>query len=213
MKNHTLSWKPRATVGAHPREMWCRALLVVTAGLAVGVLTSLGQKHLSGPLNALVNSASAWLLAPFFVGSRMPSRRSAAVAGLTACALQLVGYYATSELRGFSPGGAIVVFWAACAVLGGPLLGIAGHVWHKGAASIRGLGAAALPGAFLAEGSWSYLHELHYYTTAALSFGIAIALALLLNRRRPADLRWLPVTLTLGLAGEIMLSTVYRQSF
>jgi hypothetical protein len=193
--------------------MWRRALLIVTAGLVVGVLTSLGQKHLSGALNALVNSASAWLLAPFFVGSQMPSRRSAAVAGLTVCALQLVGYYATTELRGFSPGGAIVLFWAACAVVGGPLFGVAGHLWHTGPPSVRGLGGAALPGAFFAEGLWSYLHQLHYYATAALWFGIGVALALLLNRHHPADLRWLPLTLTLGLAGEIVLSAVYRQSF
>jgi hypothetical protein len=193
--------------------MTCHALLVVTVGLAVGVLTSFGQKHLSGALNALVNSASAWLIAPFFVGSRTPSRRSAAVAGLTVCALQLVGYYATTEVRGFSPGGSIVRFWAGCALFGGPLFGLAGHVWHKGPASIRGLGAAALPGAFFAEGLWSYLHQLHYYGTAALWFGIGVALALLLSRDRPADLRWLPLTVILGLAGEIVVSTVYRESF
>ena len=60
---------------------------------------------------------------------------------------------------------------------------------------------------------WTYLHELHYYATAALWFGIGIALALLLNRHRPADLRRLPLTLSLGLAGEIVMSTIYRQSF
>jgi hypothetical protein len=199
--------------GAHRREMWRPALLIVTAGLAVGVLTSFGQKHLSGALNALVNSASAWLLAPFFVGSRMPTRRSAAIAGLTVCALQLVGYYATTELRGFSAGRAIITFWAACAVVGGPLFGVAGHLWHKGPASLRGLGGTALPAAFLAEGLWSYVHQLHYYGTAALWFGIAVALALLLNRDHPADLRWLPLTVILGLAGEIVVSTIYRQSF
>lgn len=213
MNNYTLSWKPATTIAAHPQDVWYRALLVVASGLTVGVLTAFGQTYLSGTLNALVNSAGAWLLAPFFVGSRMTSRRSAAVAGLTVCALQLVGYYATTELCGFSPGGAIVVFWAACAVVGGPLLGAAGHCWHKGAASLRGLGGVALPGAFLAEGLWSYLHELHYYATAALWFGIGIGLALLLNRKRPADLRWLPLTLTLGLAGEIVISTIYSQSF
>jgi F0F1-type ATP synthase assembly protein I len=44
-----------------------RMLVAVLAGVCAGVLTSFGQAHLDGALNALVNSASAWLVAPFFV--------------------------------------------------------------------------------------------------------------------------------------------------
>jgi Family of unknown function (DUF6518) len=76
-----------------------RIALLLTSGLAVGVLTSFGQGHLTAPLNAFVNSASAWLVAPFFVGSRMRSRRGATGAGLAVCLLPIVGYYAATELR------------------------------------------------------------------------------------------------------------------
>jgi hypothetical protein len=78
---------------------------------------------------------------------------------------------------------------------------------------LRGLGAAVLAAAFLSEGLWSYLHELHYYSTAALWIAIGTGIALLSGRARLADLRWLGVTLPAGLVGEILLTTIYRQSF
>jgi hypothetical protein len=186
---------------------------VVVLGLAVGSLTSFGQGHLRGALDAFVNSASAWLVAPFIVGFLMSSRRGAAAAGLATCGFQLVGYYAAAQLRGHAAGGAIVAFWAACAVVGGPIFGLAGHLWRTSSPRLRGLGAAVLAAAFLSEGLWSYLHELHYYATAALWIAIGAAVAVLFGRARLADLRWLGLTVPLGLAGEILLTTIYRQSF
>ena len=187
--------------------------MVVALGLGVGCLTSFGQGHLPGALDAFVNSASAWLVAPFVVGAFMLTRGAAATAGLTTCALQLVGYYVTAHLRGHSPGGAIVVFWGACAVLGGPVFGIAGHLWRSSPGRLRGLGAAVLGSSFVAEGLWSYLHELHYDATAALWITIGASIAVLCARQRVADLRWLAVTLPIAVIGEIVLTTVYRQSF
>jgi Family of unknown function (DUF6518) len=198
---------------SHRSPIWLRAALVVAVGLAVGALTSFGQTYLGGALNAFVNSASAWLVAPFFLGAVMPTRRTAAAAGLTAALAQLLGYYATAHLRGYPTGGAIVAFWSACALMGGPLFGAGGHLWRNGGGlRFAGLGAALLPAAFLAEGLWVYLHELHYYATAALWIGIGLALAVLL----PSGLiqrRWLPLTLVLGIAGEIAVSQIYRQTF
>ena len=98
-------------------------VLVAFSGCTVGVLTSLGQGHLGAPMDAFVNSASAWLVVPFLVGSRVSSRRGALAAGFIACTLQVVGYYAVTELRGLAAGGAILVFWSACAVIGGPVFG------------------------------------------------------------------------------------------
>jgi Family of unknown function (DUF6518) len=123
-----------------------------------------------------------------------------------------LGYYATAHVRGYPTGGAIVVFWSACALIGGPLFGAGGHLWRNGSPRVGGLGATLLPAAFLAEGLWVYLHELHYYATAVLWIGIGVTLSLLL----PTGLiqrRWLPLTLILGIAGEIAISHIYRQSF
>lgn len=186
--------------------------LAVTSGLVVGVLTSFGQGHLNGALNALVNSASAWLVVPFFVAARMRTLRGAALAGFTVCSLQLVGYTVASELRGFTSGGAIVLFWTGCAVVGGPLFGAAGRLWRSGVGDLRGIGSSVLASAFLAEGLWLYLHELRHYATAALWITISAILAATMPRGQ-RERRWLPLTLLTGLLGEIVLSQVYVRSF
>jgi hypothetical protein len=187
-----------------------RVALVSAAGLGVGVLTSVGQTYLGGALNALVNSASTWLIAPFLVGFLMATRSRAAGAGLAVALAQLVGYYVCAHLRGNPAGGAIVAFWIVCAVAGGPLFGAAGHLWRTGNARVRGLGSTLLPSAFLAEGLWVYLHELHYISTAALWIVIGLGLGFILPAGR-IQRRWLPLTLLLGIAGEIALSHVHRQ--
>ena len=198
-----------------PAERTPRLLMVVVVGLAVGCATSFGQAHLDQTLNPLVNSASAWLVAPFVVGALMATRGGAAGAGLVTCALQVVGYYATAHLRSIPASHALIVFWTVCALVGGPLFGVAGHLWRAGPPALRGLGAAVLAAAFVAEGLWSYVHELRYYGAAALWLGLGAALAIGLNLARGGlgGLRWLALTLPLGLAGEIALTLIYRQSF
>jgi hypothetical protein len=195
------------------RDVRVRVAVAVVVGLAVGFLTFFGQGHLDGALNAFVNSASAWLVAPFAVGALMATPRGAAAAGAATCALQLVGYYINAHLHGLATGNAILVFWGLCAVVGGPVFGLAGHIWRAAPERLQGLGAAVLAGAFLAEGLWSYLHELHYYSTAALWISIGAAIALLSTRGRLRELRWLVLTLPLGLLGEVVLTAVYSQSF
>jgi hypothetical protein len=189
-----------------------RVALLLTSGLAVGVLTSFGQGHLSEILSALVNSASAWLVAPFLVGSRLTSRRGATAAGLAVCLLQLVGYYAATELRGFTPGGSIVIFWLVCAAFGGPAFGEAGRLWKQRTNRWSGLGSAVLPAAFLSEGLWVYLHELHYYTTAAVWIAIGAILALTMTRMTHGR-RWLGPAVATGLLAEMLLTQVYSRSF
>jgi hypothetical protein len=189
-----------------------RIAIATSVGLAVGALTSVGQTYLDGALSAFVNSASAWLVAPFLIGRLMRTRRGAAAAGLTVALTQLVGYYLTAQLRGYSPGGSIVLFWGACAVAGGPLFGAGGHVSRIGRDEFSGMGSTLLPAAFLAEGFWIYLHELRYTATAALWIGIGLALSLLVPTGQ-IERRWLPLTLTLGTAGEIAVSHIYRQAF
>jgi Family of unknown function (DUF6518) len=185
---------------------------VIVVGLVVGALTSFGQRYLGGALNALVNSASAWLVAPFFLGAIMVTRKGGAFAGVGAALIQLVGYYVTAHLRGYATGGSIVAFWTACALVGGPLFGAGGYLWRNGPDRISGLGSTLLPAAFLAEGLWVYLHELHYHATAALWIGVGLGLGVLLPVGW-VERRWLPLTLVVGLVAEIALGHVYRQAF
>jgi hypothetical protein len=180
----------------------------VAVGLAVGCVTSFGQTYLNGALNAFVNSASAWLIAPFAVGACMAGVGGAALAGLVVCALQLVGYDATAHLRGFAVSGSLLGFWGVCALVGGPVFGAGGRLWRGGRPGVRGVGAALLASAFVAEGAWLYAHELHYYATALIWVGIGTLVAGF-GLRGAREYRWLAVTLPLGLVGEVALTRIH----
>lgn len=117
------------------------AVLAVALGLTVGVLTSVLQAHLDFPWLALVNAVSPWLTTAFVAGALQPRLRHAVVLGLVATAMQVLGYYVTAELRGFDAATYYVLFWTACAVIGGPVLGAAGYARRTGLHA--GLGTAA----------------------------------------------------------------------
>ena len=183
-----------------------------TAGVVVGSLTSFGQAHLEGTLNPLVNSASAWLVVPFLVGASMRSPSSGAMAGVLACSLQVVGYFVTSELRGFPASSSYVVFWTVCAIVGGPLFGAGGQLWRSGRERLARPASTLLPAVFLAEGIWLYGIVLGYVGSTILWLAIGATLALLLTWRARA-LRWLPVTVSVGVAGEVLLTQLLSQPF
>lgn len=189
------------------RAPWRAAALTLLAGLAIGAGTCFGQGRLDGTANALVNSVSAWLVAPFVAGALVATRRGAVAAGLTVAVLEVAGYYATAGLRGFANGPLLIIFWLLCGVVGGPLFGLAGRVWRGGDRRERGLGGALLPAAFAAEGLWLYLHEQDDPRRVGLWLAIAAACAAVLLRR-PAERRWLAPALACALLGEAALTGV-----
>jgi hypothetical protein len=193
-----------------------RVTVVVLAGLAVGAATSFGQAHLNSPWLALVNSASPWLVPSFAVGALERRPLPAAVAGLVTCLLEVVGYYVTTSLRGFSGSVGFEVFWSACALLGGPVFGVAGCLWRSGSERLRGLGAAVIPAAFAAEGLIGYGLDLHYTSSAALLVVLGVAFAVILGlpgRRLPGLARWIVPVLAVGVAAELLLGLLYNQTF
>jgi hypothetical protein len=190
-----------------------RHTAAVGAGLAAGALSSLGRAHLDGTLDAFANSISTWLLAPFLIGMLAPSWRGAALAGLVACASQIAGYYLVDALQGLRSAGSLIAFWTACAVVGGPVFGIAGQLWQAAAPRLKGLGMAALAAVFVAEGLYAFGHEQHRYLAGALWVGLGGALALLAARERVQHLRWLGLTLPLGRSGEVALTAVLHRFF
>jgi hypothetical protein len=185
----------------------------VGAGLVVGALSSFGRPHLDGTLDAFVNSTSTWLVAPFLVGTLAAARREAAVAGFATCASQLVAYYVVDSLQGIGTTRSLVAFWAICAIVGGPVFGMAGHLWRTAAPRLKGLGIAVLAGIFIAEGWYAYLHQQHRYLTAVVWIGFGTALALLSSRGRVEQLRWLGLTLPLGISGEAALTLILHRFF
>ena len=153
-----------------------RAVARLGAGLALGaaisVTTSFAQARLPVPWDALANSASPWLAGGFAAGAVAPRRGTAAAAGLSACALEVLGYYVTAMARGFPASHAYIVFWTTCALIGGPLSGLAGWAWHRETGQRGAIGAAFLPATFLAEAIGSYLLRLHDEPAAVLYLAI-----------------------------------------
>ncbi|HEY2794910.1 MAG TPA: DUF6518 family protein [Micromonosporaceae bacterium] len=187
--------------------------LAAVIGLAVGILTSYGQAVLDSPWSALVNSASPWLAGAFVAGALQPRVRRAALGGLVACVLEVVGYYVTTVAGGYPVSTTEIIFWTACALVGGPLFGAAGYWWWS---QRRGIGAALLPAAFLAEAIGLYWAVLHYRSTAYLYAIVALVLAALLSVRVTPPLRvagWLLGLAVLGIAGEYVLGQVGNVAF
>jgi hypothetical protein len=195
------------------RHSWVRWPVAAVIGILIGVLTSYGQAVFDSPWQALVNSASPWLAGAFLAGTVQPRVRPAALAGVLTCVLEVAAYYVVTVLRGYGVAETEILFWSACAVIGGPLFGAAGYWWWR---ERRAIGAALLPAAFLAEAIGLYWIVLHYHSTAYLYAIIALVLAGALSYRIRPPVRivvWLIGLSVLGIAGEYVLGQVSQVTF
>jgi len=123
------------------------------AGLAAGVATQLGQGLLPDGWSQAANAISPWLLVAFLLGSRMPDRRWAALAGIAALVLALVGYYAMVQVRfGYGASTSSLLLWGSAALVGGPVFGIAGWSWRFETAWRRAVAIGLLAACAIAEG-------------------------------------------------------------
>ncbi|HEX3824852.1 MAG TPA: DUF6518 family protein [Mycobacteriales bacterium] len=186
---------------------------VVLAGLAVGAATALLQGQLAEPWGSLVNAASPWVTPAFFLGLLWRRVVTGMLAGAVACGLELAGYYGTDLARGYPVSHTEVFFWGICAIIGGPVFGAAGWAWWRGRAWSRGLGAAALPAAYLAEAAVTYGWTLHYWSSVMLFVGaglVAIVLLGYLRSRSSHVAGWLLATFPVGVVAEVMLVAVTR---
>jgi hypothetical protein len=197
-----------------------RVSIVVATGLLMGAATSILQKYLGSPWGSLANAISPWLTPAFVLGALWRGPKSAALAGAATGLLELAGYYLTAAARGYSVSHGILLFWTAGAVVGGPIFGVAGWSWWRGQEGgrrrLRGLGAAVLPAAFLAEATVSYGWELHYSSSAilfAVLGAVAFALVGLRGRQHARAALWLLAAFPAGAAAELLLGLIYRQSF
>jgi hypothetical protein len=123
------------------------------------------------------------------------------VAGLGTGLLELVGYYVTAAVRGYPAGHSILLFWIACAVVGGPVFGMEGRAWWRTTGRLKSLGTAALLAAFLSEAGVSNGLRLHFLSSGILFAAVGILGFVVLGWRRrqyrgPAT--WLLVALSVG---------------
>jgi Family of unknown function (DUF6518) len=143
-----------------------RAVSAGAVGALIGVLigtgTALAQPHVGQPWSALVNSSSPWLLGGFIAGALHRKRGPAALAGLATLLVAVAAYFAITDMLHIPVLRDYILFWAACAVAGGPVAGYAGWAWRWGGPGAQGFGAAFLPGSFIAEAFGAYGLRLHY---------------------------------------------------
>jgi Family of unknown function (DUF6518) len=172
----------------------------VAIGVAIGAATALVQPHLGLPWSALVNSASPWLLGGFAAGALAARRGPAVAAGLVTCLVEVGAYYATATAVAIPVAHYLTAFWLACAVVGGPVSGLAGWGWRRGTGRARAYGAAFPPGTFIAEAVGAYGLRLHYQPAVALFLLIGAALLCLLIRHAPWPriLAWTAVFVVAG---------------
>ncbi|MFE7534235.1 DUF6518 family protein [Streptomyces rhizosphaericola] len=176
---------------AHPVRPQARAAglpaVCLGAGIALGVLTNLLQGRLPWPWSQLANSGGVWSVFAFVAGALAAGRtdrlRTAAAAGaLTEIGL-VVGYYGYAEFGRDGMGSLVFpLLWIAMACVAGPLFGIAGAWWRRGAQPWRRYVAlGAFGGLFGSEALHSWL-TLGYASQAAACAAVACGLPLLLGR-------------------------------
>lgn len=192
-------------------------LAIIVLGLGTGIVASELQTRLALPWLNLVNAASPWLIPMFILGASWRRAPTAAIAGLSAGLLELAGYYVTDHLRNYPDGGrAYLLFWSACAVIGGPLFGLAGWAWWRKSGWLRSLGASALPAAFFAESVVAYGLRLHDPSSAILFAAIGVVAVALLgihNHQHWQLVVGLLVTTPVGFTSELLVSLLYRDAF
>jgi hypothetical protein len=159
--------------------------VAVALGAVIGAGTEVAEHHLWLPWSSLANSASPWLLGGFVAGALARRRWSAVGAGLLACLVEVAAYYAIATATDKPVTHQLTAFWLACAVVGGPVAGLAGWGWRRGTGRVRAYGAAFPGGTFLAEAVGAYGLRLHYHPAVALFGLIGVALLVLLIRRAP----------------------------
>jgi len=163
-------------------------------GVLVGVATFFGQGVMPGQWNTLVNSGAIWLVAPFFVGARVGSRRLAALLGTAVLLATVAGYYGAAGMSGAPMSTWMTLFWLGVALVAGPLYGVAGRWWHDDNRAFRVVGVALLGGILVAEGLYLTV-ALHYYWSGGVMLAAGLIAAALMARRddRMATLLILPV--------------------
>lgn len=187
-----------------------RPAAALLLGLCAGAATSFLQTGADQPWLALVNSASPWLVTAFVAGALQLRLGWAVGIGVLATVFEVVGYYGTAQLRGFGVSSSYVLLWSACALLGGPVAGAAGHLWRTGGRWAPAA-TALLPASFAAEALVTYLWRLGYTSSGVLFLVIAAGLFALLglgHRQWSRAVAWMAGLLAAGCLGYVVLGLV-----
>jgi hypothetical protein len=191
------------------RQWWFWPASAV-AGLALGAASVYPYVYTNGPLHLLGNSAAVWLLAAFGVGVVGGQPGRGALAGAILLVATVASFFTVyNVLFPADRVGRVVAFWLGAAVVGGPLFGLAGGIWRSGGSLRRGVTAAIVGGAFVAEALAFEPVSGEVWRWFEVIGGVALCLVLATNRRaRVVALCTLPACVALGVLGWIVTKHV-----
>src|SRR5687768_978511 len=111
----------------HNMRMFRFILLVIVIGFSFGMLTAYGQAFLPNSLTSLANSSGSWSMLAFLIALRAHNVWISALSGTLTFFALLAGYIISNEIRGYSAGSSLIIFWGVAGVLVGPFLGLSAH--------------------------------------------------------------------------------------
>ncbi len=162
-------------------------LVAVGAGLAIGLVTSVGQGSLPEWLAPLSNSSGSWCLCAFALALLERDPRQAALVGFGSLVAMLAGYALATEFRGYTLGTSMFVRWGVAAAIAGPALGV-GAAWLRGPNPLRAAaGVAPIAGILLGEGLYGLTVVAattsvgYWIGEVAVGFGLVIVAAVRLR--------------------------------
>jgi len=141
-----------------------RSPLVVVVALALGVLTAYAQGFLPHQMSSVANSTGSWALVACGLSLMATSGRLAAIFGSASLLSLLAGYVLGAEVRGYPSSTAMMVFWGAAALIGGPLLGLGSHWVKTGHGLLAAGGVGLVSGMLVGEGVYgvTYIADTTY---------------------------------------------------
>lgn len=190
-------------------------ILAIMLGLAVGVLTLVGQKYFPMNLNFLANSGAVWLIPAFLLGYFEKENRLQSIATSIVCLLGCVyGYYifeAVLNHHAFTfAGGALL--WSGVALIAGAVFGLGAFFANQENSKLKYFGMNLLPAVFTAEGLDNVIHikdYSHMVPAVIMKIIIGVILYLVINKKDMLRLKniisYIVIT-ALGVAAFTVLS-------
>lgn len=183
---------------------------VAVIGLAIGLLTSLGQTYLPEPAVQLANSAAIWLTASYLAGWVCGTRAGSLVAGFVVLLLADVAFYIGMFLQfGIVGSWEGDGYYLVAGVIAGPILGLAGRV-TRGRGRWAGVAAGVLAAVYVAEALYRLTSSVVGGFSAGWPLVAAGGVAVLLvtlpwTRRHPLGLLATPLLAAAAAAGLIWI--------
>ncbi|MFN3866519.1 MAG: DUF6518 family protein [Demequina sp.] len=186
--------------------MSLRIAFALAAALVAGIVMSFGQTFAPDPIAPLFNSAAPVVALAAAVSMAARSAWAHALLGALAGPLAMVGYYGTSDLRGFGVSMSMVILWCTAGVIAGAGMGLA--VWALRSSRngpMRAVAAAAFPGVAFGEGAHGLIRVADTtpvaYWWVLIGVGVGVLAWLSVARLRS----WTAVTLACTATGAIAL--------